>query len=151
MRVRHTEAGAADVGALLARGIRDDNCQEIRRVCSCDPVRALMDTVENADVKVASYVGDDLVALWGVRKKSILSSEAYVWLIASNALDAHWLTFAKESKRILARLQDSYPHLENFVDAGNDRIIGWLKWLGFHFDPEPIVSPLGHQLYRFWR
>lgn len=151
MRVKHKAASMADVDALISIGVRQSNIREIVRVFSIGPDLALRETFDNAEVRIASYIGDEIMAVWGFTKKSLLSNDAYVWLIASEAVEKHWFTFARESKRMLGLIDGEYGSLENYVDAGNDQIIRWLKWLGFAFDAEPVISPLGHQLFRFWR
>lgn len=151
MRVRHDMATLEDVEELLSIGVPESNAREITRV-GCLPVdKAIYASFTNSEVRTASRIGDDLVALWGVRRKSLLSPDAYVWLVASKHIGRHRLAFAKESRRILRVITDDFPRLENFVDSGNEKIIEWLRWLGFQLDPQAVTSPLGHKLYRFWR
>lgn len=151
MKADHRKAASEDVEALLLAGLAGDNVREIHLVSGLRPEDAIRQSFQVADICVASYVGDDIVALWGVRRKSRISPEAYVWLVASKNIEQHRFLFAKESRRILDEICKDFTRVENFVDCGNESIIRWLRWLGFRFDPDPVQSPLGHWLLRFWR
>ena len=72
-------------------------------------------------------------------------------LIASKHAQEHPVLFARETKRLLGVFDTQYRRLENHVDAGNGQIIRWLEWLGFTFDPDPVLSATGHAVLRFWR
>lgn len=151
MRVRHRAAIPSDVDALLAAGIPPSNLQEIRRVASMHPEAAIRATFDMADFRVSSWLGDEILAIWGVARKSLVSPDGVYWLIASEHAAKYPVSFARETKRLLGLFDAQYRHLENHVDAGNEQIIRWLEWLGFTFDPGPVLSATGHPVLRFWR
>ena len=151
MKVEHRAAVPADVEALLASGVPEHNLQEIRRVSCILPEEAIRATFDMADYRVSSWAGEDILAIWGVTRKSMVSQDGCCWLIASCNAEKYPVAFARECKRLLGVFDEHYRHLDNFVDAGNERIIRWLDWLGFTFDAEPVISATGHRLTRFWR
>ena len=151
MRVRHRAATPSDVDALLAAGIPPSNLQEIRRVASMHPEAAIRATFGAADFRVSSWAGDEILAIWGATRKSLISSDGTYWLITSNHAQKYPVAFARETKRLLRVFDGHYRQLENFVDAGNEQIIRWLEWLGFSFDNDPVISATGHPVLRFWR
>ena len=151
MRIEHRAATPADIDALLAAGIPESNLQEIRRVASMHPEAAIRATFDMADFRVSSWLGDEILAIWGATRKSLISSDGIYWLIASNHAQKYPVTFARETKRLLGIFDAQYRHLENHVDAGNAQIIRWLEWLGFTFDEAPVLSATGHLVLRFWR
>lgn len=136
---------------MVEQGIQASNVQESQRVYGLNPSTALGRAVECADVAVASWAENDILALWGVTRKSLLSETRIVWLITSDAVKKYRLLFLKECKRILNILENEYPLLENYVDTGNSQIINWLTWLGFNFDKEIVRTYHGHNIVRFWR
>lgn len=151
MKVEHRPAIPADVDALLEAGIPESNLQEIRRVACIHPDAAIRATFNMADFRVSSWRDGHILALWGATRKSLISSDGVFWLVASKHAQRHPFLFAKETKRLLGIFDSQYQQLENYVDAGNERIIRWLKWLGFNFDSQPIFSASGHPVLRFWR
>lgn len=151
MKIEHRAAIPADIDALLAAGIPESNLQEIRRVSCMHPEAAIRATFDPADFRVSSWVGDKILAVWGATRKSLISRDGVYWLIASRHAAEHPIAFARETKRLLGIFDAQYQHLENYVDADNETIIRWLKWLGFTFDPVPAISPTGHTVLRFWR
>ena len=151
MRVEHRAATPADIDALLAAGLPPSNLQEIRRVASMHPEAAIRATFDMADFRVSSWLGDEILAIWGVARKSLVSQDGVYWLIASKHAQEHPILFARETKRLLGVFDTQYRQLENHVDAGNAQIIRWLEWLGFTFDPDPVLSATGHLVLRFWR
>lgn len=151
MKVEHRPAIPTDIDALIARGIPESNLQEIRRVSCMHPEAALRATFDGADYRVSSWLGDEILALWGASRKSLVSDTGYYWLIASKASESRPIVFARECKRMHSVFDGQFGRLENFVDAGNERIIRWLEWLGFTFDDELTMSATGHAVIRFWR
>ena len=151
MKVEHRAAIPADVDALLAAGIPESNLQEIRRVASMHPEAAIRATFDGADFRVSSWAGGEIMALWGATRKSLISSDGIFWLIASQHAAKKPFLFAKETKRLHGIFDAQYQRLENYVDAGNGKIIRWLEWLGFSFDQSPVISATGHRVLRFWR
>ena len=151
MKVEHRPAIPTDIDALIARGIPESNLQEIRRVASMHPEAAIRATFDMADFRVSSWLGDEILAIWGVARKSLVSQDGVYWLIASEHAAKYPVSFARETKRLLGLFDAQYRHLENHVDAGNEQIIRWLEWLGFTFDEAPVLSATGHPVLRFWR
>lgn len=56
-----------------------------------------------------------------------------IWLLSSDIITRHPVTFLRQSKPMLQRFHQDYPVLCNAVDARNTVHIKWLKWLGFTF------------------
>ena len=59
-----------------------------------------------------------------------------VWLLGTDAIDRHPMTFLRHSKPVLEQLFIGHPYLWNFVHKKNIVHIKWLEWLGFDFLPE---------------
>jgi hypothetical protein len=74
-----------------------------------------------------------VLALFGVVPKASAPDVGVVWLLASEELAAHALSIVRSSKTWIARLQERFRVLTNFVDARNEVHIRWLQWCGFEF------------------
>jgi hypothetical protein len=151
MRVEHRAAIPSDIDALFTVGVESSNLQEIWRVSFLRPEAALCATFAAADYRVSSWYGDEILALWGASRKSLVSKAGVCWLVASKSIAKYPIIFARESKKLLGIFDAEYTYLENYIDADNHTIIRWLKWLGFTFDPLPTLSASGHPVLRFWR
>lgn len=77
--------------------------------------------------------------MFGVVPSSLLGGSGAVWMIGTDTLVAHQMTFLRHCRGELARLQLVYRHLWNFVADDNTLAKRWLAWLGFHlFAPQPF-------------
>ena len=56
-----------------------------------------------------------------------------VWMLSSEELFDHRLQFVRTCSSWVERMMDGHDVLTNFVHAGNDVAIRWLRWLDFEF------------------
>lgn len=77
------------------------------------------------DGKVAAVFG--LVDLGGRR--------ACAWMLTSNVVDRHRLTFMRTSKYFLLGMIQNFSAIVSFVDARYERALAWLECLGFEIQP----------------
>ena len=92
------------------------------------------------------------IAVFGLSASSTFSDEVYPWLIASNQVYAHRLSFLRTVKKLFKFYRGRYKEFVNYVDARNTESIKWLKWMGFKIEePEPY-GPYGLLYHKFtWR
>ena len=76
---------------------------------------------------------DEVVAMYGVVCIDPVLPSGGAWLLGSDQLTRHGMTFARHCVRYIETLQDQFPVLFNYVDARNTLHIRWLKWSGFNF------------------
>ena len=70
----------------------------------------------------------------------IENNKGCIWLLGTDEIFNHPVTFYRESKKILPLLMQNYSYLENYVDARNLLSLRWLKWLGFTIDNAQIMG-----------
>lgn len=87
----------------------------------------------------AAFAGDDLICIFGVRE--VRGTHA-VWMLASEAVHKHPLTFWRCAKVVVDRLRDNYPLMWNMVH-GKNNAIGWLRRLGFTIGAPEVFGPRG--------
>ena len=75
----------------------------------------------------------DRVGICGVVPSTAIPEAGVVWMVATDDIYQHQITFLRNSKRALQYLSEDYLVLYNCVDARNSVHIKWLKWMGFTF------------------
>lgn len=97
----------------------------------------------------AGIADGDVVAIFGVTPASILTGNGTPWLVASDRLEKYSRAFIRHSRPLLAGILETFPRLENYVDARNVAAKQWLHWMGFRlYDPVP-AGPNGVLFHRF--
>ena len=89
------------------------------------------------------------VAIYGVRKPSPLADYAQVWLFLGEINDKDRYYVARQTKRFVEAILERYSYIYNYVDAGNETIIKWLKFLGAEFSEAEEFGVFGNKHYRF--
>ena len=150
-RVRFEVTTASHVGQLLLRGLRASDEQECARLVGLDPGLWLWESFASSDSCMTAFSPAGVAAITGVRRKSALSTNAWIWMMGCDDVERFWLDTARLSALVVHYLSLPYQRVENFVDADNRVTIRWLKWLGFRFEEAPRRSAFGFPIYRFWR
>ena len=75
----------------------------------------------------------DRVGVCGVVPSTAIPEAGVVWMVATDDIYQHQITFLRNSKRALQYLSEDYLVLYNCVDARNSLHIKWLQWMGFTF------------------
>lgn len=76
------------------------------------------------------------IGMWGVVPDGRYEKAGRIWLLGTDALvedGRNRVRFLKEAKRELARMEQQYDVLWNYMDARNTVHIEWLRWMGFTF------------------
>jgi hypothetical protein len=136
----HRPIQAGDVH-YLADNLRIPDREEIEAF-KLDPLSGLESSVNVSD-KVLTLVEPDgtPAALLGT------TPHHKVWLLGTDAIERHPITFLRHSKEVLEELFAGHPFLWNFVLKSNTLHIKWLQWLGFDLLPE--VTWVGSKFYGF--
>lgn len=117
-----------DIEAIIPR-LRAHDRKTIERL-SLDPVALLRRTFDNGSPMFTATVDDAPVCMWGLEKKSLLSTWM-LWMLTTDAIDANPVRFLRESRKIVKSLSSAYGTIEGMVDSDFDISIKWLRWLGF--------------------
>lgn len=109
----------------------------------------LLDCLEWSEwaLAICSTDDDELIALCGVAGADRVTG--IPWLLASDELVKHSITFLRCSYSIVMLMLAYYPILTNHVDARNTTHIRWLKWCGFYFDTAQDIYPNGYRFHQF--
>jgi len=127
----------------LASRLRKSDITEIWSSHHLEPLEALLLGLEYSNEIYSVFFDNKLVLIFGIT----LDNNIYCpWMLASNDINEHPVTFYRQSKKIIKDIIQGYEYLENYVDANNTDSIKWLKWLGFTID-KPVPFGLEQKLF----
>lgn len=73
----------------------------------------------------------ELLALWGWRADG-MQGTAKLWMLSCPGIEAYPLAVARESRRCVAWLLETYTELEVLVHTLYEKSALWLQWLDFY-------------------
>lgn len=124
MSVAVVRTDVVDLGDLIARS----------------EFRSLPNAVETAEFLVRQstrvYIGkqDDTVACaFGLMPPTVLSQEAYIWLIHTDEIEKHKFLFLRHSQLMIEKMLNEYPVIVGYCKEGDRKAVRWMKWLGAEF------------------
>lgn len=117
--------------AELLVNIRDADLEESRLSTPLAPEVALRLSVNMSDEVFAGKVNGQLVCIFGIARKSMLSSEGVPWLVGTDLVERYGILVAKRSHSTVRLWRRKYSNMRNFIYVKNVVSIRWLKWLGF--------------------
>lgn len=132
--------------AVVAAKMRDIDKMELELAGGLLPYVALEQSVQASVYCRSIDVDGEAVAIFGVCKPFILSSNGTVWLLGSQELAKIKKSFVENSLKYINEGFNYVDSLENYVWIENKLSIRWLKWCGFKFD-EPAPYGLKHALF----
>ncbi|MCK0554655.1 hypothetical protein KFO32_16565 [Pantoea ananatis] len=135
--------------AELVSNVRQADIEEFESGWSMTPTQVLEYGLNRSAFCWAGLIDGEVVAVFGVTPASILTGYGTPWLIASDKLETHSRVFIRHSRPLLAGILESFPRLENYVDARNIAAKQWLHWLGFKLDEPAPAGPNGMLFHRF--
>jgi hypothetical protein len=80
-----------------------------------------------------AWVDDEVGCMWGLAPQTILSDQAYMWLITTDIAAEHKFLLVRYSQMFVERALLSYKIITGHVEAGNTSAKRWLRWLGAEF------------------
>lgn len=101
-----------------------------------EPYPALVRSMDESLAAFAGLADGRVVAMFGHCVKSMLSDEAFPWLLTSPDMPKHAKAFLRLNKEYIAGLRQQYRLLWGLVCETNAVSIRWLAWLGFTVDDD---------------
>lgn len=140
---------AADL-VYLAEHLRQSDQLELEAVGFSDPLAALKLSVSLSDVDYLKLICVDGVPLciFGVVSRCLLSSEAEIWMLATNELYRYPKRLTLHSKLMVRIMLKRWRKLYNVIDVRSQLTIRWLQLIGFTMTETIEVKP-GYPVFRF--
>lgn len=82
-------------------------------------------------------VDGKLACMWGLIPPSLMSFQAYLWMMHTPLVEEHTFLFVRYSQLAMKEMLEEYEVIVGHVEAEQDRSIRWLRWLGAVFG-EPV-------------
>jgi hypothetical protein len=79
----------------------------------------------------AAVVEGEVIALGGVKCDSVLSDEAYVWILCSEAVNEFPIAFIRGVLEVFALVKERFRTIWGLVSEDFARSRRWLSWMGF--------------------
>jgi hypothetical protein len=135
----------------VATNMRKEDIEECE-AGGLSPFGALAMSIENsivAKVLVAPDTGK-AGAILGVCH-GFSPSWGAIWLLGTDDIKRHRLTFCRQSRRTLPLLYEESGKevFYNYTYVGNEVHHAWLRWLGFTFIRKVPLPPHGQHFYEF--
>jgi len=140
---------AADI-MYVADNMRQADVEEVYAACWHTPEQALIASVKLSEevFTVLSPENTPLV-IFGVCRRSILSTSAVPWLLGCDEALRYPRQFIQRGREIVAGMLGKYDYLENYVHAKNSVSRRWLRRLGFVIEEPVLFKHTGEYFMRF--
>lgn len=134
-----TRLRPGDVAELIAQSGPD-----------CDIQGVLLSSLAMSSTCWAGCAADgEPMSLLGVSPICLLDGIGMPWMLCSTRVEQFPKAMLKEGRLKIKEIQVLYPNLINYVHAGNEPAVRWLRRLGFSIhDPEPY-GVAGEMFSRF--
>lgn len=84
-------------------------------------------------VRHIGFVDGEVAAMWGLVPQSLLSNQAYLWLLTTELAEQHKFLLVRYSQMFVAQALEHYETLVGHCAAGNFSTKRWIRWLGGEF------------------
>ena len=100
-----------------------------------DGVSVLTQWIDRSVITWEGTVDGVVACMFGLVAPTVLSEQAYLWLITTELVDDHKFVFIRYSQRLVEMMLEEFPLIVGDVLVGQYRAYRWLKWLGATFGP----------------
>jgi hypothetical protein len=146
MGVELRKATRADCESLALR-MRAADALEAKRSSGLGPLDVLLRSCEASDGGGGTLlIGGEIAALYGLVKDDIISHVAVPWLLTSDVVERHRLTFLRIAKVVVDRWSEKNPVLVQMVDDQYEGAKIFLRALGFKIYP-PVPHGVARALF----
>jgi|SRR5579859_6373239 len=129
---------ATDADAvLLAPRMRAADAAEVWASAHMDPLDGLRHSIAASTVAYTWIIEGVPGCVYGVSSYWSVGGSGNPWLLTSDLVDRHRMTFLRHYRAYLVEIQAVWPVLETWVDARHQVCLRWLAWLGFEIG-EPV-------------
>lgn len=76
------------------------------------------------------FVGEDVVAVWGLVPPTLLSDVAYLWVHTNEKLSGNEFVFIRTSQRWMEEILEEYPTIVGHARVDMPQSIRWIRLCG---------------------
>lgn len=122
--------------------VRNDTATDLGDIVRRSPVahvadaeRTLRECMKRSIEVRYGMLDGEVACMWGLIPPTLLSDQAYLWLLTTDIVAEHKFLFVRHSQRYVEEALHVYPNIIGDVIIGNEQAIRWLRWLGAEFLP----------------
>lgn len=104
-------------------------------------MEALTRSAKNSNPLFAGMYGAELACIIGLVPPTLISSDAYIWMLHTTVVDRHKVSFGRHAIRLVRNLRQRYSRIVGHCMVTDKSAIGWIKSFGatiFDFDDNLI-------------
>lgn len=126
----------------IADNMREIDKEECWLMAETNPMESLEQSLGNSDQGYIATYGDEPCCAYGVSTRSKVLKSGIVWLLGTDVLTEHPMTFLRWSRRVIPELIKKYSMVYNYVSEKNTASKRWLEFNGFKV--EDVTSIKGY-------
>jgi hypothetical protein len=115
---------------LILKNLRKFSRNELMIVADMEG-QGLKQAVEGSRDVWCGFADGQLGVMYGVRMVSIVSNHAYIWMLTTELVEKHWVTFVRVCALFLEELLGQYDRLSVIAPLRSDMSQRWLQYIGF--------------------
>jgi hypothetical protein len=131
----------------IAKRMREADRIEVWASSRKTPGEALVWSLRKSTFAWTALIDGRPEVMFGVGDLNVLGGVGAPWLLGTDAVETHFVSFLRLSVEFRRQLLRRYSVLRNFVHDGNRASIRWLRWLGFTLS-DPVT--IGDQAFRMF-
>lgn len=142
---------APEHGEYIAANMRPSDKKEVYAMALLTPAAAIKASLSTAVTSYTALVDGVPALMWGISRRSFLSSVGVPWLLGTPVAEDHQYKFGRETVTYFKEMASLFPVMENFALAENKRALRWIKWTGFDIEEPRPHGAFGAEFVRFGR
>ena len=153
MAVELRRAMTEDVGALVARGIREVDQLEANALGIGNDIQgALSQDLEGSECYVMSD-DEGPFAIGGITPSNTDAAIGVPWFVCTDDIQNHRFSFARFVRELIGKADEVYKEMVQMMWVGNTQAREFAESVGFEFDDEEddLIDISGYQFVRFHR
>lgn len=120
--------------------VRNDTATNLSDIVRRSPVshvadaeRTLRECMKRSIEVRYGMLDGEVACMWGLIPPTLLSDQAYLWLLTTDIVTEHKFLFVRHSQRYVEEALHIFPNIIGDVIVGNKQALRWLRWLGAEF------------------
>lgn len=133
----------------LARNLRVEDRRELIGMVGPNVERETLFCLEASEKAYICKVDGKPLAAFGVVRTSPIDNTGIIWMLATEETAKHKVYVGKKTLEGIRAFLHDWDYLYNYIDKGNYKTIGWLRWLGAKIYPAAPYGIYGNLYHKF--
>lgn len=144
VEIRPTQIGDAEA---LAANLRESDRAELEACGFVDMLTPIAGSVAVSTLCWTATVDGQVACIIGA--SPLEGSTGSPWMLGTPLLDQHSRVLVRKTPEYIALMLGVFPHLLNYVHAGNTTSVRWLRRLGFTLHAATPYGARGELFHQF--